>query len=93
MAQISLILVTLLAILLLLGVFGLPDPKVQELVTAVVVVKKESCSGITEDELTRFVNEKVDQYKQIRGGLKFVDTIPRNPQGKILKAQLKQLFE
>ena len=71
--------------------FGLPDPRVQELVTA-VVVKKEG-SGLTEDELIEFVNQRVNQYQKIRGGLKFVDSIPRNPQGKILKPNLKKLFE
>ncbi len=71
--------------------FGLPDPKVQELVTA-VVVKREG-SSLKEEELIGFVNDRLnDEYKKIRGGLKFVDSIPRNPQGKILKAQLRALF-
>ena len=71
--------------------FGLPDPRVQELVTAVVV--KKGGSGLTEDDLIEFVNQRVNQYQKIRGGLKFVDSIPRNPQGKILKPNLKKLFE
>jgi len=72
-------------------VFGLPDPKVQELVTA-VVVKREG-SSLKEEELIGFVNDRLnDENKKIRGGLKFVDSIPRNPQGKILKAQLRALF-
>ena len=69
----------------------MPDPKVQELVTAVVV--KKSDSNLTEDELTEFVNSRLkDDYKKIRGGLKFVQNIPRNPQGKIIKGELKALF-
>ena len=68
----------------------MPDPKVQELVTAVVV--KCVGSSLKEDELIGFVNDRLDEYKKIRGGLKFVDSIPRNPQGKILKAQLRALF-
>ncbi len=61
--------------------FGLPDPKVQELVTA-VVVKREG-SSLKEEELIGFVNDRLnDEYKKIRDGLKFVDSIPRNPQGK-----------
>ena len=73
------------------GVFGLPDPKVQELVTA-VVVKREG-SDLTEEDLLKFANDRIgDQYKKIRGGLKFVHFIPRNPQGKILKSKLKGLF-
>lgn len=73
------------------GVFGRPDPRVQELVTAVVV--KQPSSKITEQELIDYVNEKLDEYKKIRGGLKFVESIPRNPQGKILKPQLRALFD
>ena len=68
----------------------MPDPKVQELVTA-VAVKREG-SSLKEEELIRFVNDRLHEYKKIRGGLKFVDSIPRNPQGKILKAQLRALF-
>jgi hypothetical protein len=62
-------------------VFRLPDPKVQELVTA-VMVKREG-SSLKEEELIGFVNDRLnDEYKKICGGLKFVDSIPRNPQGK-----------
>ena len=74
-----------------LGVFGLPDPKVQELVTAVVVKKPDS--DLKEEELIEFVNSRVpDNYKKIRGGLKFVEVIPRNPQGKVIKGELKAMF-
>jgi acyl-coenzyme A synthetase/AMP-(fatty) acid ligase len=60
-------------------------------VTAVVV--KQAGSSLTEAALLEFANSRLsDDYKKIRGGLKFVDSIPRNPQGKILKAQLKELF-
>ena len=76
--------------LLFTGVFGRPDPLVQELITAVVV--KKSGSSLTEQQLIQFAHERLDEYKQIRGGLKFVDSIPRNPQGKIVKLQLSNLF-
>ncbi len=48
---------------------------------------------MTEEELIEFVNSKVDEYRKIRGGVKFVTSIPRNPQGKILKANLGNLFD
>lgn len=50
-------------------------------------------SSVTEEEILEFVNSHVDQYNQVRGGLKFVPQIPRNPQGKILKNKLAHLFE
>lgn len=68
------------------GVYGRPEPTVQELVSAVVVKKPES--SLTDDHLIQFVNDKLESSKHIRGGIKFVDIIPRNPQGKIIKRLL-----
>ena len=51
-------------------VFGKPDPKVQELITA-VVVKKPGYKNVSEDDLISFVNEKVNDFKRIRGGIIF----------------------
>ncbi len=48
---------------------------------------------MSEKELIEFVNSNVDEYRKIRGGVKFVTSIPRNPQGKILKAELGNLFD
>ena len=30
-------------------------------------------------------------YKRLEGGVQFVDTIPKNPSGKILKRQLRDM--
>jgi len=72
------------------GVFGLPEPTVQELVTA-LVVKKENGS-VTEEELIELVNSKVDDFKKLRGGVKFVEKLPRNPQGKLLRRQFIETY-
>ena len=69
-----------------IGVFGVPDIAVQELVSAVVV--KAPGSKLTEEEIRDYVNETLDDFKRIRGEIKFVLSIPRNPQGKILRSQL-----
>ena len=66
--------------------FGKPEASVQELVTA-VVVKRESCE-LTEEEVKQLVDEQVDDHKKLRGGVHFVEKIPRNPQGKILRKSL-----
>ena len=41
-----------------------------------------------EKDLVRFVNEKVADYKKIRGGITFVATIPRSVVGKLKRYSL-----
>ncbi|KFY93207.1 hypothetical protein V500_03820 [Pseudogymnoascus sp. VKM F-4518 (FW-2643)] len=50
----------------------------------VVVGKK-----ISEEEIKSFVKSKVASYKQLRGGVVFVDAIPKNASGKILRRELR----
>ena len=72
------------------AVFGKPEPSVQELVTALVVRKPGA--NVTTEELRKLVDEQVDMHKQLRGGVHFVQKIPRNPQGKILRKKLIDLL-
>lgn len=37
------------------------------------------------------LSEKVSPQKWLRGGVTFIDDIPRNPSGKILRRKLKEL--
>ena len=71
------------------GVFGRPDPLVQEYVTAVVV--KVPGSKVTEEEIFDLVAENLDDSKRLRGGIIFVEELPKNPQGKILRRKLAEL--
>ena len=75
-----------------IAVYGKPDPKVQELVSAIVVRRENS--KITEEDVIRFINEKSDlaYFKHIRGGVTFVREIPRNPQGKIIRSKIHTLI-
>lgn len=36
--------------------------------------------------------EQVSTQKHLRGGVKFLDSIPKNPSGKILRRELKTLI-
>ena len=72
------------------AVFGKPEPSVQELVTALVVRKPGA--NVTTEELRKLVDEQVDMSKQLRGDVHFVQKIPRNPQGKILRKKLIDLL-
>jgi len=47
--------------------------------------------AITEQEIKDFVKSHVADYKQLRGGVIFIDVIPKSPSGKILRKDLREL--
>ncbi|MEU1673435.1 fatty acyl-CoA synthetase [Streptomyces roseifaciens] len=69
------------------AVIGLPDPRWIEAVTAVVV----SRGGVTEEELTAYARERLASFKAPKRVL-FVDELPRNASGKVLKRELRERF-
>ncbi|MCF3132378.1 acyl-CoA synthetase [Streptomyces olivochromogenes] len=69
------------------AVIGLPDERWIEAVTAVVVRRAE----VTEDELIAHAREKLPPFKAPKRIL-FVDALPRNASGKILKRELRDRF-
>ena len=64
---------------------GIPEPESGEIPKAFVVCKQGT--QVSEQELLRFVARQVATFKQIRQ-IEFVDTIPKNPSGKILRRVL-----
>ncbi|KAH8725360.1 4-coumarate-CoA ligase-like protein [Phaeosphaeriaceae sp. PMI808] len=60
-----------------------------ELPRAYLVTKPGSL--ITEAGIQAYMKERLAGYKQLVGGVKFVDTIPKNASGKILKKDLKAM--
>ncbi|KAH0818691.1 hypothetical protein GEV33_004100 [Tenebrio molitor] len=72
------------------GVVGVPDEEVGELPLAFVV--KDPQSNLTEDDIIKYVAEKVSSQKRLRGGVVFVPAIPKNPSGKILRRELRKLL-
>lgn len=44
---------------------------------------------ITEEEILKFIEERVAPHKTLRGGVEFIDKIPRSLSGKILRRELK----
>jgi fatty-acyl-CoA synthase len=69
------------------AVIGLPDDRWIEAVTAVVVTRED----VTEPELLAHAREKLPHFKAPKRVL-FVDTLPRNASGKILKRELRDRF-
>lgn len=68
------------------AVIGTPDEKWIEAVTAVVVLKDGQSA--TERELIDHVKQNLAPFK-VPKAVRFVDTLPRNQSGKLLKRELR----
>src|SRR5437660_1127719 len=68
------------------AVIGIPDTNSGEAVKAFAVSKEGW--RVTEQELTEFCRSRIAVYKAPRF-FEFVDSLPRNPAGKILKRELR----
>lgn len=71
------------------AVIGIPDPYWVETVHAVVVLKKGA--SVAEKEIIDFCKAKLAGYKAPKS-VNFVEMLPKNPQGKILKRELRKLY-
>jgi 4-coumarate--CoA ligase len=47
-------------------------------------------SMIDENEIKKFVADRLAPYKQLRGGVVFVEELPKSAIGKILRRQLRE---
>jgi len=72
------------------AVIGIPHELYGEVPRAFVVQKK--AMNVSEKELHAFVNERIAEYKRLRGGIQFVESVPKNTTGKILRRQVKELY-
>ncbi|KAI1820590.1 acetyl-CoA synthetase-like protein [Xylaria intraflava] len=45
----------------------------------------------SEKEIAKWLEPRVTRYKYLKGGVKFIDAIPKNPSGKILRKSLREL--
>jgi acyl-CoA synthetase (AMP-forming)/AMP-acid ligase II len=73
------------------GVIGISDEAAGELPFAFVV--KQPYVELSEDEIKNFVKENASNAKWLRGGVKFIEEIPKNPSGKILRRELRDLYK
>ncbi|MEV4174670.1 acyl-CoA synthetase [Nonomuraea sp. NPDC049709] len=68
------------------AVFGVPDEKWIEAVTAAVVLREGA--GLTADELVGFLRGRLAAFKTPKRVV-FVDALPKNASGKVLKRELR----
>ncbi|KAI9591922.1 hypothetical protein BDF19DRAFT_453492 [Syncephalis fuscata] len=61
-----------------------------ELPKAYVSLKPTHVGKITQEEIIDFTAERTAHYKRLRGGVEFIDLIPRSAAGKILRRVLRE---
>jgi fatty-acyl-CoA synthase len=69
------------------AVVGIPHPKWQEIPIAYVVAKKGET--ITAEAIIEHCSKKLAKFK-VPKMVEFIDALPRNPSGKVLKRQLRE---
>ncbi len=71
------------------AVIGVPDERWGESVLAIVVLKPGE--SLTEEDLIRYCKDNVASY-QAPKLVEFVEELPRNPSGKVLKRELREPY-
>ncbi|KAJ2951620.1 hypothetical protein O0L34_g13777 [Tuta absoluta] len=71
------------------GVVGIPDERAGEVPKAFVVLKEGHKTD--SDELKAFINERVAAFKRIKD-IAFLEALPKNPSGKLLRRVLKDEY-
>lgn len=76
------------------AVIGIPDEMAGELPRAFIVPKP----GVAQtpeklEEIRKFLDGMVSSIKRLRGGIEFMEAIPRNPSGKILRREIRDMVK
>ena len=69
------------------AVIGVPDPEWGEQPRAVVVLKEGESA--TEEEIIEYCRARLAGFKRPRSAI-FVESLPRNPMGKVLRKKLRE---
>jgi acyl-coenzyme A synthetase/AMP-(fatty) acid ligase len=74
------------------GVVARPCREVGEIPCAFVVLREgHSANEVMKESLCGFVADRLAHYKQPRE-IRFVESVPRTPSGKILRRELRKVF-
>ena len=69
---------------------GVADDKAGEVPRAYVVSQNKD---LKKDDLHNFISSRVAPHKQLVGGIEFVEQLPKNPTGKLLRRELKKMAQ
>lgn len=72
------------------AVFGVPHP-VDKSHPAAAIVSKEN-SKITIQEILDFISSKVSDSQRLRGGVIFLDSLPKTPSGKVERRAVRDMY-
>ncbi|CAG0894203.1 unnamed protein product [Cyprideis torosa] len=72
-------------------VVGKKDQEYGEVPVA-FVVRNPEFSQLSEEELTEYINKQVSEMNQLRGGVIFIDIVPRSRRGKPKRAELRKKY-
>ena len=70
------------------AVIGVPDHAAGEVPRAFIVT---SSSDVTAESIQEFLSGRLAKYKQLKGGIVILDTLPKSPTGKVLRKELRTL--
>ncbi|KAI1371673.1 hypothetical protein F4677DRAFT_463910 [Hypoxylon crocopeplum] len=73
------------------AVVGVYDKELATEVPRAYVVKEDASKPLDIKELQKWFSGRVANYKQLRGGVRVVQQIPKNASGKILRKDLKEM--
>ena len=71
-------------------VIGVPHERAGEAPRGYIVRKKGAT--LTADDINTFMAERLSDHKQLRGGVEFIDAIPKSASGKILRRVLSKQY-
>ncbi|KIW79463.1 hypothetical protein Z517_06075 [Fonsecaea pedrosoi CBS 271.37] len=76
------------------GVIGQRESVEEEKPRAYVVRQPNvGPTDLTEEDVQKYVRERLARYKSLTGGVRFIDQVPRMANGKILKRVLREMAE
>ena len=70
------------------GVIGVKSEKEGELPRAYIVRE----DTLTKEMVHDYMKAQVSDHKQLAGGIEWIDAIPKSPAGKILRRELKEIY-
>ncbi|CAG9855968.1 unnamed protein product [Phyllotreta striolata] len=72
-------------------VIGVPDEEDGDHPMALIILNEQSNGNVGENEIRDYVEERVPDRLRLRGGVKFLNSFPLTPSGKISRKDLRNL--